>query len=97
MGNVDNLRVYYGSKDRTSGGESQPIMAYAIHPSYNNTNFNFDLAIIRVSNAINVNRANVGVVRLPTAAAANNAAVTISGWLGADSPGKAPVESPIAA
>lgn len=71
-----------GSQVLESGGEVIPVSTVINHPSFDPYSFNFDFALLKLSQSIQLDGKSKAVIPLPPAnqRIADNTAVFITGW-----------------
>ena len=76
------LSVRVGSQDLGTGGEVISVETVISHPNFNPYSFDFDFALLKLSNAIVLNNNSKAIIRLPSEnePIADNTAVLVSGW-----------------
>lgn len=76
--NATQIHVRYGSVDHSTGGTVRPVRRVIIHPNFNGTSFENDIAIVKLTRP---GRRMTRVTLPPRRfALSNNDNVTVSGW-----------------
>lgn len=79
---MESATIRVGSTYRSSGGSTYSSRMLIQHPSYNTTNSDYDVAVIRVFRRINIDGVNSSLVYTPNYSCVVPAGtnLTITGW-----------------
>ncbi len=76
----NQIRVYSGSRDLTSGGSLMNVAAIEVHPQWNRDTMANDIALVKLSNPIAIESGKRELVNLATSTAAAGSLLTVTGW-----------------
>lgn len=75
-----NARI--GSTDKFSGGSDYNATSYVIHPLYNSSNFDFDVALVNIAQGMRLDGTNSSRIRLIRGGSSipGGTTVDVTGW-----------------